>query len=88
MGDSEHFVQFYGQVEGDQLAQRLRMRESPVQPEAHERCRAQAEQRDRAHGASTARSGGPVTSSPSASAIVSSIGTSMSRISGLAIATG
>ena len=83
--DQEHAAA--EQIEGEDLAQRLGIRDQAVEPEPHRDGRAQPEYGRRAHG-SALRSGAPAISRPSVTAIVSVIATSIARISGLAYATG
>src|SRR5262249_44297625 len=71
------------EIEGEDLAQRVRVHDEAVEAEAHGRGAADSEELRRPHRPGW-RAGAPATRSPSVTAIVSVIGTSMARISGLA----
>ena len=78
-------------VESDDLAQRMREHDQPVQADADQRGGAQAEQRLDAHGAlprGSTRSGGPASSRPRISVNVGSSATSTTTIIGLAHCAG
>ena len=75
------------QIESEDLAERLGIRDQAVEPEADRHRGAQPEHR-RGVIAQALRSGAPASSRPSVAAIVSVIATSIVRISGLAYATG
>ena len=71
------------QIEGENLAQRLRIDDEAVEPEPDQRRSDESRQRRCAHG-SGLRRGGPATSIGSVTAIVSSMKASMKRMIGLA----
>src|SRR5271166_776186 len=71
------------QIEGENLAKRLRIDDETVEPEPDQRRPYESRQRRRAHG-SGLRRGGPATSIGSVTAIVSSMKASMKRMIGLA----
>ena len=75
------------QIEGDDLAKRLRIRDQAVEPKSDRGGGAQSEHRHAAHRFAL-RSGAPASSRPRVAAIVRIIATSMPRISGLASAGG
>ena len=75
------------QIESENLAERLGIRDQAVEPEPHRHRCAQPEHRRGAHHQAL-RSGAPASSRPSVTAIVSVIATSIVTISGLAYAMG
>src|SRR5262249_28161678 len=75
------------QVEAEYLAERLRIHDEAVEP-ATRRRPAETPEQGRGANRRVPPSGAPASSRPSATAIVSVIGTSMARISGLAYAWG